>query len=71
MTREQLCIVITIAAYLIGMVYVGVRCSKRSAGGSGEFYLGGRSLGPVVTAMSAEASDMSSWLLMVQKERKP
>ena len=64
MTREQLCIVITIAAYLIGMVYVGVRCSKRSAGGSGEFYLGGRSLGPVVTAMSAEASDMSSWLLM-------
>ena len=28
------------------------------------FYLGGRKLGPFVTAMSAEASDMSSWLLM-------
>ena len=28
------------------------------------FYLGGRKLGPLVTAMSAEASDMSSWLLM-------
>lgn len=64
MTSAQICIVITIVAYLIGMVYVGVRCSKQSVGGSGEFYLGGRSLGPVVTAMSAEASDMSSWLLM-------
>ena len=64
MSSAQVCIVLTIAAYLIGMVYVGVRCSKKSAGGSGEFYLGGRSLGPVVTAMSAEASDMSSWLLM-------
>ncbi|MCF0123127.1 MAG: sodium/proline symporter, partial [Ruminiclostridium sp.] len=31
---------------------------------SKEFYLGGRKLGPIVTAMSAEASDMSSWLLM-------
>lgn len=31
---------------------------------SGDFYLGGRKLGPLVTAMSAEASDMSSWLLM-------
>lgn len=29
-----------------------------------DFYLGGRTLGPLVTAMSAEASDMSSWLLM-------
>ena len=28
------------------------------------FILGGRKLGPLVTAMSAEASDMSSWLLM-------
>lgn len=31
---------------------------------SHEFYLGGRKLGPIVTAMSAEASDMSSYLLM-------
>ena len=64
MSTAQICIVVTIAVYLIAMVYVGVRCSKKSAGGAGEFYLGGRSLGPVVTAMSAEASDMSSWLLM-------
>ena len=31
---------------------------------SSDFYLGGRTMGPLVTAMSAEASDMSSWLLM-------
>lgn len=31
---------------------------------TGDYYLGGRELGPLVTAMSAEASDMSSWLLM-------
>ena len=31
---------------------------------TGDFYLGGRGLSPLVTAMSAEASDMSSWLLM-------
>ena len=29
-----------------------------------DFYLGGRKLGPLVTAMSAEASDMSGYLLM-------
>ena len=64
MTMEQWAIVATIAVYLIAMVLVGVRYSGKSSGGAGEFYLGGRKLGPVVTAMSAEASDMSSWLLM-------
>ncbi|MBR6736371.1 MAG: sodium/proline symporter [Oscillospiraceae bacterium] len=46
------------------MICVGAFFSKRSAGSSNDFYLGGRKLGPFVTAMSAEASDMSSWLLM-------
>lgn len=64
MTSAQICIVITIAVYLIAMVLVGVVYSRASAGGSSNFYLGGRQLGPIVTAMSAEASDMSSWLLM-------
>ena len=45
------------------MLYVGYRCSKNN-NDSADFYLGGRKLGPLVTAMSAEASDMSSWLLM-------
>ena len=38
--------------------------AKGAGGSADEFYLGGRKLGPLVTAMSAEASDMSSWLLM-------
>ncbi|MBQ0038763.1 MAG: sodium/proline symporter [Clostridiales bacterium] len=64
MTSANICIIITIVAYLAAMILVGVFYSKKSAGGTGDFYLGGRRLGPVVTAMSAEASDMSSWLLM-------
>ena len=64
MTSAQICIIIAIAVYLIAMVFVGVAYSRASKGGTDSFYLGGRQLGPVVTAMSAEASDMSSWLLM-------
>jgi len=53
----------TIAVYLLGMLVIGVWCSKRNKT-TDDFYLGGRKLGPLVTAMSAEASDMSGWLLM-------
>ena len=54
---------IAIIVYLGAMLYVGYRCSKNNHDTT-DFYLGGRKLGPLVTAMSAEASDMSSWLLM-------
>ena len=65
MTNAQFLIVATIAIYLMCMVFIGVYFSRRGSGdNSNEFYLGGRKLGPIVTAMSAEASDMSSWLLM-------
>ena len=63
MSHSQICIMITILIYLGAMLYIGIRCSK-SSNTVDDFYLGGRKLGPVVTAMSAEASDMSSWLLM-------
>ena len=56
-------IVIAIAVYLIGMLCIGAAYSKRNKTSS-DFYLGGRKLGPIVIAMSTEASDMSSWLLM-------
>lgn len=56
-------IMLTIVAYLGVMVGVGVYWSKKNNDAS-DFYLGGRKLGPFVTAMSAEASDMSGWLLM-------
>ena len=56
-------IILAIVAYLAFTVYIGFRCSKKNKS-TDDFYLGGRQLGPLVTAMSAEASDMSSWLLM-------
>ena len=65
MTTAQFCIIAAIIIYLILMIYVGFYFSRQGSGSSShEFYLGGRKLGPIVTAMSAEASDMSSWLLM-------
>ena len=54
---------IAIVIYLVGMVAIGFWCSHKNKS-SDDFYLGGRKLGPLVTAMSAEASDMSGWLLM-------
>lgn len=54
---------IAIVTYLAMMVIIGVLYSKKTKN-VGDFYLGGRKLGPFVTAMSAEASDMSSYLLM-------
>jgi sodium/proline symporter len=56
-------IILAIVAYLVLVVYIGFYFSKKNAS-TDDFYLGGRRLGPFVTAMSAEASDMSSWLLM-------
>ena len=53
----------TIVVYLLGMLAIGFIFSKNN-NDSTDFYLGGRKMGPLVTAMSAEASDMSSWLLM-------
>ncbi|MBO5433592.1 MAG: sodium/proline symporter [Clostridia bacterium] len=63
MTTSTIIILATILLYLGGMVTIGAKFSKRNKDTS-DFYLGGRKLGPFVTAMSAEASDMSSWLLM-------
>ena len=55
---------LVIIAYLVMMLAIGFFYSKGN-NDSSDFYLGGRKLGPCVTAMSAEASDMSSWLLML------
>lgn len=62
-TQSTVCIIITIVLYLLFMLYLGFRFTNANQS-VGDFYLGGRKLGPLVTAMSAEASDMSSWLLM-------
>ena len=63
MSTANICILVTIVLYLAMMVTIGAVYSKKNKN-SGDFFLGGRKLGPLVTAMSAEASDMSSWLLM-------
>lgn len=63
MTLSTIIIMIAILCYLGLMLIIGIRFSKTNTS-TDDFYLGGRKLGPLVTAMSAEASDMSSWLLM-------
>ncbi len=55
---------ITMAVYLAAMIVIGVFFTKFANQGSENFFIGGRKLGPWVAAMSAEASDMSGWLLM-------
>lgn len=64
MNGSQISIAVTIVLYLLMTIGIGAYFSRRSSSSTSEFYLGGRKLGPLVTAMSAEASDMSSYLLM-------
>ncbi len=64
MNGNTLQILIAMVIYMTAVILIGVFYAKRANKSSEEYYLGGRSLGPWVTAMSAEASDMSGWLLM-------
>lgn len=57
-------ILIAMIVYMTAVIVIGAVYAKRANQNSEEYFLGGRSLGPWVTAMSAEASDMSGWLLM-------
>ena len=63
MTGSSIYIILAIFVYLASMILIGYRHSK-GTNSSSDFYLGGRRLGPIVTAMSTEASDMSAYLLM-------
>ena len=64
MAKRDLVMMITIVVYLGLVILTGVLIGKRMKKNTEGFYLGGRGVGPIVTAMSAEASDMSSYLLM-------
>ena len=57
-------ILIIMVLYMCAVVGIGIYFFKRAQKSSENYFLGGRTLGPWVTAMSAEASDMSGWLLM-------
>ena len=59
----ELTVFILYFALMLGVgIFFFFRGRKQS--GEKEYFLGGRSMGPWVTAMSAQASDMSAWLLM-------
>lgn len=57
-------IFIAMVLYVAAVIGIGLHYAKRANESSDNYLIGGRSLGPWVTAMGAEASDMSGWLLM-------
>ncbi|MCM5703331.1 sodium/proline symporter PutP [Larsenimonas salina] len=63
MVENNITIGITFAIYLLMMLGIGVLAYKRTSNLS-DYILGGRSLGPWTSAISAGASDMSGWLLL-------
>ncbi len=64
MSGDTLQILIAMVGYMLIVIAIGLVFAKRAQQSSSNYFLGGRSLGPWVAAMSAEASDMSGWLLM-------
>lgn len=56
-------LLVTFVAYLLIILFVGIKAYRRTHN-LGDYILGGRKLGPVVTALSVGASDMSGWLLL-------
>lgn len=55
---------ITFGGYILFLIGIGVWYSRQSSHSIGDYILGGRQMGPTVTALSACASDMSSYLVM-------
>lgn len=64
MTGDRLQMIIAMSAYMVLVILIGLYYAKRANESSSNFFLGGRTIGPWFTALSAEASDMSGWLLM-------
>ena len=57
--------ILAFVLYFLVVLGIGIYFfAKSSNGGEKDYFLGGRKMGPWVTAMSAQASDMSAWLLM-------
>lgn len=62
---EQMWHISSFVVYFLIVLTIGVVFFfKSKGGGEKEYFLGGRKMGPWVTALSAQASDMSAWLLM-------
>jgi len=60
---DTIVILIAFAAYLMLMIVIGAIYMKNT-NNSEDYFLGGRGLSGWVAALSAQASDMSGWLLM-------
>ncbi|MFC6440479.1 sodium/proline symporter PutP [Bowmanella sp. JS7-9] len=56
--------VISLSLYFLLMLGIGLYAYRQASSNLSGYMLGGRSLGPAVTALSAGASDMSGWILM-------
>ena len=64
MSGSQGQILLAMGSYMAVVIGIGLYYAKRASASTDYFLIGGRKLGPWVTAMAAEASDMSGWLLM-------
>ncbi len=64
MGGDQFQITVAMGLYMAVVIGIGLYYAKRAGANSDNFLIGGRKMGPWVTAMAAEASDMSGWLLM-------
>ena len=63
MTTTNVIILVAFAVYMLIMIAIGFVYSKRTKNNE-DYFLGGRNLGGWTAALSAQASDMSGWLLM-------
>ena len=59
MNNDSIQILIAMIVYIVAILGIGVYFLKIANENSDNYFIGGRSLGPWVAAMSAEASDMS------------
>ena len=64
MSGNTIQIFIAMSSYMLVVIGIGLFFAKRANQNSDNYFIGGRTLGPWIAAMSAEASDMSGWLLM-------
>ena len=64
MNTGDYAVIIAILIYFMVVLIIGFSYARRSNKSSSEYFLGGRKVGPWFTALSAEASDMSGYLLM-------
>lgn len=64
MLHSDFWVLLAMLIYFVVVLTIGFVYAKRSNQSTSNYFLGGRQLGPFITALSAEASDMSGWLLM-------